>query len=220
MSSPTRAPARVIASPAGISPRIVTQRLSGPRVVSPPTSSTACSSANARKPRANAASHCRIAVRQRQREQRPLRCRTHRGDVGQVDGEGLVANGLGIGIRKKMASAHQHVHGGHDDMTRCRREQRRIVADTQYHRWRTRRPGEESRDQFELVHGPIIGWHRANKPRTERRRRARLADGVGPGVRARRRPVTRRRRHRFRGLRRRRRFRRCGWSPPACRGHR
>jgi len=50
-SSPARAPERSSAAPAGTSPNTVMQRLSGPRVVSPPTSSQPCSSASANRPR-------------------------------------------------------------------------------------------------------------------------------------------------------------------------
>ena len=57
MSSPARAPSRRNARSAGTSPRIVTHRLRGPRVVSPPTRSTPCRCASAWNPRANAASH-------------------------------------------------------------------------------------------------------------------------------------------------------------------
>jgi hypothetical protein len=51
--SPTRAPERSSAWPAGTSPKMVTQKLRGPRVVSPPITSTPKASAQAKKPRVN-----------------------------------------------------------------------------------------------------------------------------------------------------------------------
>ena len=51
-SSPARAPERSSAAPAGTSPNTVMQMVSGPRVVSPPTSSQPCASASANSPRA------------------------------------------------------------------------------------------------------------------------------------------------------------------------
>ena len=56
-SSPGFAPERSSAVPAGTSPNTVMQMLSGPRVVSPPTSSHSCSSASANSPREKPASH-------------------------------------------------------------------------------------------------------------------------------------------------------------------
>jgi hypothetical protein len=50
MSSPVRAPERSRAAPAGTSPNTVMQMLSGPCVVSPPTSSQAWLSASANRP--------------------------------------------------------------------------------------------------------------------------------------------------------------------------
>ncbi|MNU64929.1 hypothetical protein D3C71_542180 [compost metagenome] len=50
-SSPARAPERSSAAPAGTSPNTVMQMLSGPRVVSPPTSSQPWASASANRPR-------------------------------------------------------------------------------------------------------------------------------------------------------------------------
>ena len=51
-SSPTRAPERNSACPTGTSPNTAMQMLSGPAVVSPPTTSMPCSSASANRPRA------------------------------------------------------------------------------------------------------------------------------------------------------------------------
>jgi hypothetical protein len=64
MSSPARAPPRSSAWPAGTSPKTVTQMLSGPAVVSPPTSSQPCWSARASRPLANPAArlHRRTAA--------------------------------------------------------------------------------------------------------------------------------------------------------------
>ena len=57
ISSPARAPLRRRAFPAATSPKIVTQKLRGPRVVSPPIRSMPNSSAQANTPRAKAATH-------------------------------------------------------------------------------------------------------------------------------------------------------------------
>src|SRR5512140_2306473 len=61
MSSPTCAPDRNSAWPGGTSPKTVMQMLSGPRVVSPPTSSQPYSSASANKPRENGSSQASSA---------------------------------------------------------------------------------------------------------------------------------------------------------------
>ena len=55
--SPARAPSRRSACPGAHSPSAVRQRLSGPRVVSPPTMSTPYSAAQANRPSANFAIH-------------------------------------------------------------------------------------------------------------------------------------------------------------------
>jgi hypothetical protein len=51
-SSPTRAPERNSACPAGTSPKTAMQMFNGPAVVSPPTTSMPCASASANRPRA------------------------------------------------------------------------------------------------------------------------------------------------------------------------
>ena len=60
-SSPGRAPLRSKACRAGTSPKTVMQMFSGPRVVSPPTSSHPCASASASRPCEKAASQSSVA---------------------------------------------------------------------------------------------------------------------------------------------------------------
>ena len=62
-SSPTRAPSRRSAWPAGTWPNTVTHRFSGPAVVSPPTSEQAWASARANRPPARAASQASSRAR-------------------------------------------------------------------------------------------------------------------------------------------------------------
>ena len=62
ISSPTHAPSRRKALPAGTSPMICTHKFSGPHVVSPPIKSTSCARASRIKPRENAASHFSSAL--------------------------------------------------------------------------------------------------------------------------------------------------------------
>ncbi len=56
-SSPACPPSRRKAAPGGTSPAICTAIVNGPRVVSPPINSSSCSSASAKKPSQNAATH-------------------------------------------------------------------------------------------------------------------------------------------------------------------
>lgn len=62
MSSPTRAPSRRNARPGSTRPCAVTHTDSGPCVVSPPTSATSCSDANAKKPSRKPSTHARSGV--------------------------------------------------------------------------------------------------------------------------------------------------------------
>ncbi len=103
------APLRRSASPAGTSPRMVTQRLSGPRVVSPPTRSTPCAIGQREEAPRERAEPAASADRQRPGQQRPARRRAHRRHVGQVDRERLVAERFGFGAGEKMAALDQHV---------------------------------------------------------------------------------------------------------------
>ena len=114
---PACAPLRNSAEPAGTSPMSVTQRLRGPRVVSPPISSTSCASASAIETARECREPRRVGVGQRHREQRAARQRAHRGQVGQVDRKRLVAEPLWIGARDEMAAFDQHVDG--QDVLAC-----------------------------------------------------------------------------------------------------
>ena len=150
MSSPGRAPARYSATPGGTSPSAVTLMVSsGPRVVSPPTRSTPWRSASAKKPRANAASQRFVRRRQRERERRPARRRAHRGEVGKVDRERLVAERLGVGAGQEMPAFDQHVGGDRQLQAGVGPQQRAIVADP--HQRVPGGPIEEAADDFEFV---------------------------------------------------------------------
>ena len=121
--------------PAGTSPRIVTHSVRGPRVVSPPTSSTPMRVGE----REEAARECRepalVGVGQRAGEQRPARRRAHRRHVGQIHRERLVAERLGIGAGEEMPALDQHV-----DRDRDLASGRRAQQTPRRRRRRRRRP--------------------------------------------------------------------------------
>jgi hypothetical protein len=91
-----------------------------------------------------------LGSRQSDRQRRPARRGTHRGKIGEVDGERLVAERARLDAGKKMPAFDQHVGGHGEIQAGIGPQQRAIVADAES---RTlRRPREIAADQFELVH--------------------------------------------------------------------
>ena len=74
--------------------------------------------------------------------------RAHRREVGEIDGEGLPAESMRVGVGQEVRAIDQHVGGDRQLHSRRRREQRAIVARPE-HRLR-RRPCEVTRDQIEF----------------------------------------------------------------------
>ncbi len=97
-----------------------------------------------------------VAVGQRPGQQRPPGRRAHRRDVGEVHGQRLVPERLGIDVGQEVPARDQHVHRHRQLLPRRRHEERRIVADAKRDGRRSRRTREETRDQLEFVHGGII----------------------------------------------------------------
>ena len=87
-------------------------------------------------------------MRQRNREQRPFRHRTHRRHVGHIDRQRLPAQRFRVVVGQEMGTRHHHVGGDHDFAPRRGTDQRRIVADTEFRV--ARRPLEMTLDQFEF----------------------------------------------------------------------
>ena len=108
-SSPARAPERSSAAPVATSPKTVIAIVSGPRVVSPPTSSQSWRSASASRPRANGARKASSARGQGQRQREGERPGAAGGQVAQVDRQRLVPEPLGGDGREEVPALDQHV---------------------------------------------------------------------------------------------------------------
>jgi hypothetical protein len=95
-----------------------------------------------------------IGLGQGQRQQRPLRVRTHRREVGQIHRERFPADRERVGVHGEVAPRHQRVaHGDQVAITR-RHQHRAIVADAEQHVLAAsalRR--REAADQCEFVDG-------------------------------------------------------------------
>ena len=98
------------ALPAGTSPKTVTHRVSGPRVVSPPMAFRRRSDRRTRKNRAQKRRSGFVNRRQCQCQRRPARLAPIAADVGEIDGQ-VFQPGSGIGVGQEMVAGHQHVRG-------------------------------------------------------------------------------------------------------------
>ncbi len=92
-----------------------------------------------------------IGLRQADREQRPLRRRAHRREVGQVDGERLVTERARLGIGREVPPFDQHVGGDRELEAGVRAQQGAVVADPDQRALALRRPLEVTADEVELV---------------------------------------------------------------------
>jgi len=72
-----------------------------------------------------------VGFRQRQRQREADRARAHRRQVGQVDGQRLVAQPHGIFTGKEVAAFHQHVGRNGGLQAGSGRDQRAVVADAE-----------------------------------------------------------------------------------------
>ena len=135
---------RVIAVPAGTSPMIVTQRLRGPRVVSPPISATPKRSASANRPRANASSQRSSTsgsapASSAQRGVAPIAAMSDR-----LTASVLCPSVAGSTSGEEMPAFDQHVDGEHEVAAGRGRDHRAIVADADAHRGIARARGGSS----------------------------------------------------------------------------
>ena len=127
--SPTRAPSRRSARPGSTKPCTVTAIDSGPRVVSPPTRATPCSSASARIRRGNPPprpDRRRQRQRQRQRAQAgsaPMAARSDRFTASAFQPTRAAS------VPEENARLVERVHRHHELHSRRRLQQRGIVAD-------------------------------------------------------------------------------------------
>ena len=139
--------------------------VSGPRVVSPPTSATPCRRASASRPRANRASQCSSDRRQRQREQRPGGLGAHRGEVGEIDGERAVADRSAQRIRPGNARPRRACPARATSCAARRRsDERAVVADAGEHVVARRAaPREVALDELEFARAPCA---QATSPRS------------------------------------------------------
>ena len=150
--SPARAPERSSAWPMGTAPNTVMQMLSGPAVVSPPTSSMPCASASANRPPRKAFEKGLVDARHRQRQREGQRLGAAGRQIRQVHRQRLVAKPLRRDRRQEMPPFDQHVaRDGQLLPGGQRREQRAIVADAE--RRAPRGPREVARDQVEFAEG-------------------------------------------------------------------
>ena len=150
--SPGLAPPRVSAVPPGNSPIAVTHSVRGPRVVSPPISSTSYCARERVEAEHECSEPCGIGRWQRAGEQHEARQRTHRREVGQVDGERLVAERPRIGVREEMPALDEHVDRHDVFHAGRRRDDGAVVADADAHVGVARRAAEVALDQLELIH--------------------------------------------------------------------
>jgi hypothetical protein len=108
---------RRAATDSGTSPKIVTQKLRGPRVVSPPIRSMPNSVGAGEEAAGEGGDPRFIGVRQGGGQRRPARPRAHRRHVGDIHREGLPAEVRGVGVGQEMRALHQHVGGDHQFLT-------------------------------------------------------------------------------------------------------
>ena len=137
-------------------PMIVTVMVSGPRVVSPPTSATPCRRHRSPAARANSRQPGLVGIRQRQRQQRPGGLGTHGRDVGEVHREGPMADGSRRRSGRKMHAFDQRI-GDRHQLARSRRHQHRAVithADAHVAAFGAE-PREVSADELELGLGHV-----------------------------------------------------------------
>ncbi|MCY1370183.1 hypothetical protein D9M69_572660 [compost metagenome] len=91
---------------------------------------------------------CRVGLGQGQRQREGARLGPHRGEIGQVDRQRLVAKRAWRHVRKEMAAADQHVGADGEVVARAAFDQRAVVAHAEcgfMHRTR-----EVAADQVEL----------------------------------------------------------------------
>jgi hypothetical protein len=101
--APERSSAWLLPFNTGTSPNTVMQMLSGPCVVSPPTSSQPCASASANRPFEKAASQVSSTRGKRQGQRERQGCGAAGGQVAQVDGQRLVAQRERVHVRQRSA---------------------------------------------------------------------------------------------------------------------
>ncbi len=89
-----------------------------------------------------------IGFRQGRRDERPARQRAHGGEVREIHGEGLPAEGLGVAASEEVRARHQHVGGHHQVHAGRRADNRAVVADAQH--GVPDGAGEVAGDQFEF----------------------------------------------------------------------
>ena len=106
------------------------------------------------KPRGESGEPVRVRRRQRDREQRPARRGAHRGEVGEIDGERLVAERARLRAGREVPALDQHVGGDRELEARVRAQQRAIVADPDQRPFR--RTVEVAADDLELVQAMFL----------------------------------------------------------------
>ena len=105
----------------------------------------------------------RIGFGQGQRQGEGQRAGAAGGQVAEVDGQGLVAQGARVYIGKEMAPGHQHVGGDRQLHARCGLQQGAVISHAQHRARRGAR--EKALDQVELAHaGSSLLRGRAHRP--------------------------------------------------------
>ena len=125
-----------------------------------------------------------VGVGQGQRQGEAQRAGAHGGQVAQVDGERLVAEGLRGDVGEKVAALDQHVAGDGELVAGAGLEQGAVVADAQGHRRAASGALEVAPDQLELTHasGPAAGApHRWQGRRRSHRAGARCRHAAARG---------------------------------------
>jgi hypothetical protein len=93
-----------------------------------------------------------IGIDQRQRQRHPARFRTHRGDVGEIDGDDAITDVARIHVFRKVRTRNHRVDDSDQFPVRRRPQDGTVVADPRHDHRRVRMPRKETAYQFELIH--------------------------------------------------------------------